>query len=218
MVNVQESMRHLVMGHQRIEVKLGFDEATCISRAAESDVRSLMQSPTPMRNLPVRNTSAAAVRISASMSRYSCKDNCACVCHRRQAWRTPRPLNKFLGTLFLGYTGIPYITPQCNSKECTQRSSAIALITYLFPSLLLARVLLLVFRFSSMNGLEFNLRVPRIVSSTARIWTLAWTGDIEGTKELFQHGLGSPFDVDSLHSETPLLVCKLKRLLTMRTR
>ena len=80
---------------------------------------------------------------------------------------------------------------------------------YLFPSWFLARALILVLSLSFINGLELSLRVPCIVSRTARIWDLSVSGDIEGVKRLFRQRLAGPFDMD-INGSTPLLVRKVR--------
>ena len=198
---VQEPMSRLLTAQKRIQVKLEAVEAAYLGRAAESNLRSTIQSP-------ARNTSTTAVRISTYMSHNQCTDSCTCLCHHRQIRRTPRLLDSFLGALFLGYIGIPYITPQCDNRKCIQRSIPMTLILYLFPSWLTARALILTSKVSSMNGLEFSLRAPRIISPSARIWTCCSQGDIEGMKAVFQQSLGSPFDISGVSGETPLQVSK----------
>ena len=192
-------MTRLLMAQQRIELQLNTVEATCLGRAAGSNLQSAMQSSSRM-------ISAPAIQISASMFHFPCKDNCTCVCHRRRTWRTPRLLDKLLGTLFLGYAGFPYVTPQCDNEKCIQRLSLTGLITYLFPSWLLARAVVLASRLSSTNGLEFSLRIPRVISATAPIWNFCQVGDIDGVKGLFQQGLASPLDVGCWNGFTPLTV------------
>ena len=187
---VQEPITRLLAGQQRIEVKLGSIEATSIARVAEACTS--IKPSIPIGNLPACITSTTAVRISTYASRYLCRDSCICSCHRRQTQRTPQLLKKALGTLFFGYVGIPYLTPKCDIEECTQRSDPMVLVTYLFPTWLLARALVVTSKLSSINLLEFSLRVPRIVSPTANIWDFCSNGNIEGMKILFQQGLGSP--------------------------
>ena len=186
-------------------------KATHIARVAESEVQALRQD----NGAPISHSigTTSSVRVSMSSFHWQCEDSCICVCHYRQTWRTPGLLNRFLGMLFIGYAGIPYITPPCDSQDCVQRSCPMTLITYLFPSWFLARIFVFAARFSSMNGLEFNIRIPRIVSSTSIIFDLCYQGDVQGLKALFLQGLSSPFDVDNLRGQTPLHVRRSQRFI-----
>ena len=204
---LHEPMARLLTTQQRLELKLDVIEATCVARTTESEVRTIAQSSDRPECLPASTSSMNATRISLSVSRWSCENSCICACHRRQSRRTPRPLDRFLGVLFIGYIGIPYVTTSCDNRECTQRSSPTVSMIYIFPWWLLARAFLLIARLSSRSGLELNLRLPRVVSDTSRIWPICRNGDIEGLMSLIQQGLGSPFDIDSANS-TPLLVRK----------
>ena len=206
--NVQEPITRLLAAQQRMELKLDAVIVNSPARA-ESDISFTMQSPTLIRNLPGQLANMTTVRISTSMSPYLCWDTCNCVCHRRKTRRTPRFSDRVLGTLFLGYTGIPYITPQCDKESCTKRSSPVASVMYLFPSWLLARALILVLRLSSINGLEFSLRAPCIVSRTASIWDISMKGDIEGMRRLLSQQISSPFVMD-YYGATPLSVRRVR--------
>jgi hypothetical protein len=46
---------------------------------------------------------------------------CHCVCHRPGVLTTPKFLSDMLGSLFIGYSDIPHLTPQCNVSACNKR-------------------------------------------------------------------------------------------------
>ena len=201
-----ESITQYTIAPQRLEVKLENAAAALIARTAESEARATMQLSAYAWTPPAHIFQSSGIQICTSVSHWHCEDSCSCICHRRYAWKTPRLWSHLLGLLFIGYTGIPYISPGCNIHGCTQRSCPTTLITYLFPSWLLARILILVVRFSSIGGLEFNLRVPRVVSHSSVIFDLCEKGDIEGVKGLFRQGLASPLDSCYEFGTTPLMV------------
>ena len=190
-------MTHLHTAQQRLELKLDNIEATYIARLAQTEVRASRRSQTDNGTpIPYTVGTTSSVRFSMSSFYWQCENSCICACHYRQTWRTPRLLSRFLGILFVGYAGIPYITASCDTHECTRRSNPTTLVTYLFPPWFLARIFILAANFSPMCGLEVNIRIPRIMSSSSRIFEFCATGNVEGVKALFLQGLSSPFDVD----------------------
>ena len=191
---MQEAMTHIHTSQQRIELKLDTHEVTRIARIVESKVQARKQFSADVGTS--HKVNQGGVQISTSSSLWDCERNCVCVCHHRQTWKTPRFLHRFLGILFVGYAGVPYLTQKCDSQECIQRSSPMTSITYFFPSWFLASVFVVAVR-SSINGLEFNIRVPHIVSDSAIVFDLCAQGDVEGVKTMFRQGLSSPFDIDS---------------------
>ena len=213
---LQEPIARFATSQQRVELRLDNIEAAVIASGAESEARATVQSSAPGWASPTQTDATRGVQISASISHYQCEDSCSCICHRRYAWKTPRLLNRFLGILFVGYTGIPYISPRCNTQDCMQRSNPMTIITYLFPSWLLARVLVLAVRLSSIGGIELKLRVPHVVSNSSIIFDLCIRGDVEGVKGLLRRGLSSPFDVSINGGRTPLFV-RISQILILVT-
>ena len=57
-----------------------------------------------------------------------------------------------------------------------------------------------------MNGPQFSLRMPRVVESNAKIFSLAVQGDLNNMKNLFRDGLASPYDVAASNGRTALHV------------
>lgn len=205
---MNKPIAQLVVAQQRLELKLDVIEAGHIADNAESQVRAEMQSVLNIRSSVDRTLTSSTVQIITSMTRWQCADSCMCSCHRRRRSnkRTPNTPDRFIGVLFVGYLGLPKLSEQCSDEACTQQSSATVLIAYFFPRWLLARAIILMLKLSSVHGPELNLRMPRVVSNASRVFECAGTGDVDGLKEIFHRGLGSPMDVDVTSGYTALTV------------
>jgi len=133
-----------------------------------------------------------------------CNQWCSCICHSPQRIRSPHFLDPFCGVFFLGYTGMPVLTPACNYSTCWRRSARIAFITYHFPNWLLGRVISM----AIVNKLEptVSLKMPRVVASNAEIFRLVVIGDVEGIKCLFEQGKASPNDIEQYGGTSVLQV------------
>ena len=205
---VQEPITQLLVAQQRLELKLDVVEARHIASNAESKVRATAQSIFNVRNPADQTLTSSTVQVTTTITRWQCTERCGCSCHRhrRPNKRTPNILDRFVGILFVGYLGLPYISERCDDEDCIQRSRSSVLIIYFFPTWLLARAMILVLRLSSVKGPELNLRIPRVVSNASRTFYCAGTGDVVGLKEIFHRGLGSPMDIDVTNGFTALSV------------
>ena len=207
-VAVKEPIAQLLVAQQRLELKLDVIKARYIADNAESQTRAGISPNFTTRSSVDRNLTPSRVQITTSVTRWRCAYSCTCSCHRhsRPNKRSPNILDRFIGVLFVGYLGLPKISGQCNDKDCIQQLSATVLITYFFPRWLLARAMILVLKLSSVHGPELNLRIPRIVSHTSRIFQCAGKGDVDGMKEILDRGLGSPMDIDITNGFSALFV------------
>ena len=198
---MHEPMARLLALQQRLELKIDLTEATSIARVAQSTASASMQ----LRS-SVGTSFTHSLCASASISQARCSNGCVCVCHRRRIRETPKFLTHFLGTLFIGYAGLPRVIQPCNVPGCTQRTGPTVTLTYFFPVWLLARALFMAMKISSCDGPQFCLRVPRIVSNSSAIFTVARKGDVEGIKQILQQRQGSPFDRDVFIGYSPIMV------------
>ena len=198
-------MTQVLANQQRLQLTVDLIHAKQLAQTADSAARSTAESATQTASLQHRSTSRPAIEVTAHVPHRHCIDGCRCICHSRNA-KTLLPMSRFLGILFIGYTGLPYITPKCDDWGCQSRAGIRTSIKYVFPSWLLARVFSLTLSLSTPTGPELNLRVTRIVSSNSLIFMLAKWDDAEGLKTLLSRGLASPYDVDVITGETALHV------------
>ena len=135
-----------------------------------------------------------------------CISECRCSCHYRSTLRSPSYLRSFLGMLFLGYVGVPSISPDCDDVRCKHKSDTIMRVTYCFPHWFIARAINLTMKMSRPDGFTQNLRISRVIPDSSRIFMMAEEGDVEGMKQIFSLRRASPFDLGSSGGRTPLLV------------
>ena len=142
-----------------------------------------------------------------------CSRNCRCSCHIRRRLNTPRLLDGFLGTLFIGYTGSPLLSQKCDQLSCRGRKETSTSVTYHFPRwFVISRMVQLRAKITAMYGPEVSLRFNRVVDGKALVFHYATTGDISKMKQLFVQGRASPSDVRFDSGWTPLHVSILEGL------
>jgi hypothetical protein len=142
---------------------------------------------------------AAVVIRTAHFPRPPCTPSCSCVCHKEAKLRTPKLLERLIGSLFIGYSGLPVLTKDCNEASCHLRAQPSSAITYFFPRWFLARAVAVVMTRTPLAGPVVDLKFQRIVPGDADIFRYAMLGDIEKLESLFINGLASPNDV---HAES----------------
>ena len=136
----------------------------------------------------------------------ACFQDCRCNCHHRSTWKSPSYFRSIFGMLFLGYVGVPSITPNCNDFRCKQKADMNMKVSYYFPHWFVARAININIRLSKPDGLTQTLRVARMIPDTSKILSMAEAGDIEGMKQIFRSRKASPFDQDISRGRTPLYV------------
>ena len=198
---LQRPIAQILAAQQRLELKLNSIEAATVERVVQGIASSMIQPTSDSQYISRRSIS-----VSASIMQSKCSDHCGCACHRRSSFRTPQPLHQIFGILFIGYIGIPRLTPSCDTKACIQRSSPTAVVTYVFPIWFLAWAVSLVMRLPSYKGLQFSLAVSRVVAASSAIFHHTIRGNINDIKVLFSHRIASPCDVSYPDGYSVLMV------------
>ena len=147
------------------------------------------------------------VSIATSYQRSTCtRRYCSCACHMSSRMKTPQFLEQFLGSLFVGYTGLPALGSACTESTCNRNLKPRISLSYYFPKWFLQRALSLVLYSRPELGPDLNLRTVRLIDRSADVFTYAVSGNVEGLKYLFTAGLASPIDVALNGGYTPLHV------------
>jgi hypothetical protein len=136
------------------------------------------------------------IQIKASCYRRSCRPWCSCRCHVRRSIRSPSIATDFLGSLFIGYSGVPGLTQSCNEKQCSRRSQVRFITSYQFPKWMWTRALFTSFMTSRLYGPEMLVRVQNTISYVSETYQCCLNGEVGLLKKRFDNGLASPFDVD----------------------
>lgn len=181
--NIQSSLKQLTTsGEIQSDEEMGkVAEATCVEK-------------------PDRPSSFPTVVLQTSTYRTKqCTvPMCACQCHAVSKYQHPGWIAPLIGSLFIGYSGLPYLsTVRCNQSACTKREDALVKATYYFPAWLpyFSRMVSFVGRWNVLDGHDVSLRMPRVVPSSSEIFMLAQKGNVEGIKMLFSLQKASIHDV-----------------------
>jgi hypothetical protein len=145
---------------------------------------------------------------SLQVLEYSCHSWCSCACHKPIRFNTPKYLNSVIGSLFVGYNGLPISRPACTEQACLRASAFKANVTYHFPKWLLAWGIIATF--SANNAPAVSLTAVRARFTGDDIFTMALNGDVQGIQGLFSQGLGSPNDVTHVVRDSLLTVRTLR--------
>lgn len=117
-------------------------------------------------------------------------------------------MENIVGTLFLGYSGIPtitYFSLKCTERVCRRNESALLNVQYYFPPWFLQRAIILRNRYSPLYGNQLGVRTPRVVEAWTDIFIAAQEGNLQIVRLLLSQRKASPFDV-APDGGTPLFV------------
>ncbi|RYP12553.1 hypothetical protein DL765_007255 [Monosporascus sp. GIB2] len=165
-------------------------------------------SPPPARRRPTHpmshqsqeriRTKADAVGFRLRQYRSICQSNCPCSCHSFHRTTSPSFMNRVLGQLFLGYTGLPVLNNGCDTDLCKKGQGPSISAEYWFPlGFCWSQIIRLQLNYETNVGPSLQLSTLRRVADTAQCVTFALNGNVEGLKALFSQGLASPRDVSS---------------------
>lgn len=168
------------------------------------------------------------------MHKSLCTRLCDCVCHKFSRRRSLEVINKLFGALFIGYvvvqlahvnklnqanvprySGLPVLSPKCNSKNCRNQAAYSLEITYRFPQWLLAKAIYLVAAKTCTGDPVFGLTVQRRVDRTRQdtIIQFANLGNNEVIRIMLDKREASPNDIDFSFGGSALQVCGVITLL-----
>lgn len=147
---------------------------------------------------------AAAVHLSKHQQTM-CVPSCACLCHSWRELRSPHVFDGLMGSLLLGYTGVPLVTKNCTIKACKVKATYALKFSYQFPLWLLSYAVT-VATYSRYGKPTAGLSVTRIRPHNSQVFAMAESGNATGLKHIFDRGLASPCDVSAQTGDQPLHV------------
>lgn len=145
-----------------------------------------------------------------AVQRARCSPLCWCACHRERRVETPSLLRSIVGYLYIGYTGIPKLTPSCNDPSCYGNSPALLNVHYFFPRWLISHAVFIAVRSASAGGPEFCLRVANVRDPSCRIFTSAFEGDTITVRSLLMSKKASVLDIEKESGQSPLHLALFK--------
>ncbi|XXG95069.1 hypothetical protein Hte_001329 [Hypoxylon texense] len=167
------------------------------------------QSP---RRSSLQQIQSVAVQVA---TRTPCGNgHCRCACHSTGRVNTPGGLlNRVVGQLFLGYSGLSALTPSCNIPSCEAAQKPEVTAEYWFPmGLFWSMIVQFNVSYQVNVGPQFELKTLRRVPDSATCVNYAIRGNIEGLKGLFKRGAASPRDVSDTRGYSLLRVSSSKSL------
>ena len=147
------------------------------------------------------------VRVRLNQYAATCRSGCRCACHAPRTSTTPALIDRVLGQLFVGYAGLPLISPKCDTEECERLQAPHVNIEYWFPlGFFWSQIIRLHVCYQANIGPQMQLSTLRRIPDSAQCVNFALNGNIEGLKDLFKRGLASPRDVSSTRGYSILRV------------
>ncbi|KAG8419419.1 hypothetical protein J3458_004287 [Metarhizium acridum] len=127
----------------------------------------------------------------------ACRRDCHCSCHTLKRSSSPAFLSNLLGRLFVGYTGLPVLSPKCDNAVCQASRSSKVSVEYWFPANFWSNIIQMELSYHQTTGPSLQLRTLRGVPDNAQCVNFALNGNMDGLKFLFRQGLASPRDVST---------------------
>ena len=136
------------------------------------------------------------VRVRLNQYAATCRSGCHCACHKSKTSATPGLVDRVLGKLFVGYAGLPLLSPKCDSEQCEKGQVTHVNLEYWFPlGFFWSQIVRLQVGYQANIGPQLQLSTLRRIPDSAQCVNFALNGNIEGLKDLFKRGLASPRDV-----------------------
>lgn len=190
LVQSQEDMRRL------LETKLEDIRADVAENSTNMFLSGQLNSLLP--------PTAVAVHLSYQQ-RSLCVPSCPCPCHTWRYLKSPRVLDRLIGSLVIGYSGVPLRTRKCLATTCRSEATYALNVWYKFPLWVVAQAVTFAL-YSRYGQPTAGLSMARIRPHNSRIFSWSESGNIQGLKYLFQNGLASPFDISAQTGDQPLHV------------
>lgn len=103
------------------------------------------------------NRSSYEVQTSIYSS-SKCNSLCTCRCHQKLTMKSPTWMQNVIGSLFVGYHGMPLLgSLTCNEKLCKREQSRLLSVTYFFPAWFLHRIIFFKDRWTPTHGHMINI-------------------------------------------------------------
>ena len=153
------------------------------------------------------------VRVGFRRNQTWCSQGCPCRCHGTSRVKTPDAVSRVLGQLFVGYSGIPAIKPECDQPSCKQTTESKVEAEFWFPAKIFwSRILQFQASYQAATGPSLALRTFRCVPDSAPAVSYTVNGNIDALKVLFKQGMASPVDVSDTRGYSLLRVSPLRFL------
>ncbi|KAK1727818.1 ankyrin repeat-containing protein-like protein [Colletotrichum acutatum] len=141
---------------------------------------------------------SASVGVRLRQARTTCQSTCLCSCHSSKLRKSPSFMDRMVGQLMLGYSGLPLLSTKCDSAACIKGQTPAVNVEYWFPlGVCWSQIIRLHLSYEANVGPSLQLSTLRRVPDSSQCVSYALDGNIQGLKSLFGQGLASPRDVSS---------------------
>ncbi|CAO2649605.1 Nn.00g069900.m01.CDS01 [Neocucurbitaria sp. VM-36] len=144
--------------------------------------------------VPHNENTLSALRMRF-LQRRKCSPYCCCACHRTTRINTPRMLQFLTGTLFIGYSNVPKLTPDCNDLKCEKSPEGFVAVNYYFLRWIVSRVLAAGIHFTDYKSPELSLRMLNVRDPRDLFFAATALNDAMTVKMLLDERKASVIDV-----------------------
>ncbi|EPS39909.1 hypothetical protein H072_6396 [Dactylellina haptotyla CBS 200.50] len=211
----QRSSEHLTQNlghHQSALISLLDQQFGSMMDRFESlsqEVRSKLQNDGKGNMPPPYSSSAGDEATDEAVSvlvspRSPCRNYCPCSCHAKKKGKIAAPgfVENLVGKLFVGYTGLPFLSKKCDFRGCKDQQTPSATVEYWFPLWFVSKNMRIDLKYLPNLGPQLQLSTVRRVSDDSQSIAFAMKGNIDGLRYLFSQGLASPRDVSNSRGYT----------------
>ena len=130
----------------------------------------------------------------------SCLGNCACRCHSRKRYRSPRALSAYVGDTSMNVSNLPWCLSnvvECDEQTCRRSESANAVVRYTLPKWFTSAVA--TFNVSLMLSklpVQFSVESPRTIPYCSPVFKCVERGDLGEVQALMVTRKSSICDAD----------------------
>ena len=192
--------------HERLQkVEESIEESSVTSVKPSGDTLAIRHSRREPSSDLFAGDSFSALKMRF-LRQTKCEQWCDCRCHTYKRASATQGLQSILGTLFLGYTGLPIVTPECSNSRCRRCSESYVQFNYFFPSWFLTWAVSAAIRTSGSKIPEIKLRVLNLRGTYEKVFQSAISGDADSIQFLFKTGRASVRDISDDSGHSPLHV------------
>ncbi|KAL8694797.1 MAG: hypothetical protein Q9224_003507 [Gallowayella concinna] len=196
--SVLESQHHNERGFDRLEQQLlaiteQIQQRQILPASTHGDYPWVSAAKQPHEYMPT--TPAFSALQMRFLSHRRCEASCRCACHTESRSNTPKFLKSVVGMLYVGYSGVPALSPSCDMSGCKGNAEGLLQVHYFFPSWFWGKVISMALGVNQTYGPEFCLRVANVRADLDPIFLHSYNGDVDNVRSILVAGKASVMDV-----------------------
>lgn len=188
---------------ERMEASLAANNEKPSSSSAHQEISCRRYSDSPGSLFQADSLSALRMRF---LRQRRCDVWCDCKCHTHVRTQTPDKLQSIFGTLFIGYAGLPALTPSCSNTRCRRGADGYLQVNYYFPQWFLGRIVSTAMKFQDSVFPKVRMRVLHTRNTFEGIFMNSFDNDADAVEHQLRNGQASVFDATEDSGHSPLHV------------